>query len=476
MAEYYAILMKNLRKTMPTHLANLDTSKPFANGIRIMDVQYLLQSRTPVYYGDLVDHSFWSRLTIEVGAYTDGLNILTRRDGFTYKYNYPDKTFKVIDNHNTQVLQINNIETLADMKIDFTIFNSHQFEIYLTSEGGKEHHTFLIPAKFKEKKFETDLYENYVGVNNIYELEKYEVKPNMFAEKYLAYFGSSIMKFLVDPKKPDQPSKTIEEVKPIYKYYMYRNSLHTTFVFDINMSKAMVNQWKYWVYDIYREGTFAKKKKTDIGVTFVVDGKTINDVDKLSNDTVIKHEKTSDGDTYKITGNHNDNSAFIEFHKDGTVSITTNSGKIVDHKKLSEIKNEDIDGSITYPDGTVIKQKGKLKNENGKIILNTETFDKNGKSTGTLKVEIVEKKNYTPPIKTDFFATPMKIPRWDLPETGNGMYPMLNPIKRAGETQNNRPIYEPWLIYGFYNNVSRISHDDVDRYDINLLDLSPNYI
>lgn len=333
MSKKSIIIMKNLQKSTPKNLANLDTSRPFANGIRLMDVQYLISNRVSVYYGDLVDHGFWDRLDIMVGAYTDGLNILTRQDGFLYKYNYPDKTFKVFDNNNVLVLRRNNIQSLADMKIDFTIFNSHQFEIYLTPEEGSKIYPFLIPAKMKPKKFDMFVYTDLRGVCNIYELGKYEVVPNNFAQKYLAYFPNRYT-FMYDPKKPEIVPPPIVEVEKVYTYYQYRTAFHTSFLYKINLASSNPNQWKYCVYDFYVEGDFKKDKK---------------------------------------------------------------------------------------------------------------------------------------------FKARAYRPIFDLPETGNGLYPMLNPIKRVGETQNNRPIYEPWLIYGFFNNVSRISHDDLDKYDLWLLDLSPNY-
>lgn len=334
MSKKSIIIMKNLQKSTPKNLANLDTSRPFANGIRLMDVQYLISNRVSVYYGDLVDHRFWDRLDIMVGAYTDGLNILTRQDGFLYKYNYPDKTFKVFDNNNVLVLRRNNIQSLADMKIDFTIFNSHQFEIYLTPEDGSKIYPFLIPAKMKPKKFDMFVYTDLRGVCNIYELGKYEVVPNNFAQKYLAYFPNRYT-FMYDPKKPEIVPPPIVEAEKVYTYYQYRTAFYTSFLYKINLASSNPNQWKYCVYDFYVEGDFKKDKK--------------------------------------------------------------------------------------------------------------------------------------------FKTMAYSIPIFDLPETGNGLYPMLNPIKRVGETQNNRPIYEPWLIYGFFNNVSRISHDDLDKYDLWLLDLSPNY-
>lgn len=68
---------------------------------------------------------------------------------------------------------------------------------------------------------------------------------------------------------------------------------------------------------------------------------------------------------------------------------------------------------------------------------------------------------------------------------GLTMYSMLEPILRPGETQNNRPIYEPWLIWGVFRFLGNHEYggggpgypwDDVDSPKIDVLgDLSPNW-
>ena len=64
------------------------------------------------------------------------------------------------------------------------------------------------------------------------------------------------------------------------------------------------------------------------------------------------------------------------------------------------------------------------------------------------------------------------IPMWSLT-----LYQMLQPVIRDGETQNNRPIYEPWMIWGFYNFIhSSVVNDIVDYlHEVPTWDLSPNW-
>lgn len=72
---------------------------------------------------------------------------------------------------------------------------------------------------------------------------------------------------------------------------------------------------------------------------------------------------------------------------------------------------------------------------------------------------------------------------WILAILGLTMYPMLEPILRGGEEQNNRPVYEPWLIWGVFKFLGNHEYggpyypwDDPDEPDIDVLDgISPNW-
>lgn len=64
-----------------------------------------------------------------------------------------------------------------------------------------------------------------------------------------------------------------------------------------------------------------------------------------------------------------------------------------------------------------------------------------------------------------------------LPNLSTSLYPGLMPVERSDETQNNRPVYEPWLIYGLYKFIySKRTSDDIDSdFEIYSFDLSPVY-
>ena len=73
--------------------------------------------------------------------------------------------------------------------------------------------------------------------------------------------------------------------------------------------------------------------------------------------------------------------------------------------------------------------------------------------------------------------------RWVLGILGLTMFPMLEPILRPEEEQNNRPVYEPWLIWGVFKFLGNHEYggpyypwDDEDTPNIDVLDgVSPNW-
>ena len=64
-----------------------------------------------------------------------------------------------------------------------------------------------------------------------------------------------------------------------------------------------------------------------------------------------------------------------------------------------------------------------------------------------------------------------------LPEFSNSIYPALLPIDREGEVHNNRPVYEPWMIWGYYDLLWSKSTGDIPDEPVKypIFDLSPNW-
>lgn len=64
-----------------------------------------------------------------------------------------------------------------------------------------------------------------------------------------------------------------------------------------------------------------------------------------------------------------------------------------------------------------------------------------------------------------------------IPKLSIDLYPQLLSILRFGETHNNRPVYEPWMIWGFYKFLwSKGTKDIDDTIKYKIFDLSPNHV
>lgn len=62
------------------------------------------------------------------------------------------------------------------------------------------------------------------------------------------------------------------------------------------------------------------------------------------------------------------------------------------------------------------------------------------------------------------------LPFWSI-----SIYPELMPIKMTGETINNRPVYEPWMIWQIMFITSRNTTDELNDHEVVAFDLSPTW-
>lgn len=560
------LLFENLSYQEPPGLSNLTFGKPFANGIRIAEIEYLISSRVSKYYGDLVNFRFYNNLKeLDIGAYT-GTDILTWKKGYLYKFNYVDRTFKVYDDHGTLIRNFSNVNSFADMKIDFTIHKTHQFEIYLESEGGKAKLPFLIPAKFKMADFDFEIMNLPQGVGELF--------PKKFINPYkLRYMVDSFNVYAwaeyLERKEvtPDNPLKPNDIV---YNYNPFGFKSPTTATNHYQFpQKPLPHNWFYVDYDIYREAIFYKKvvkPKVGYGVVFIrhdyvlTSGGGINGNSLLTQDgnswVLNSKEEPTKNYTARIELNGKDVNILISAPNNysyANINIDTSKNiefyepiqKQMDGKKeyvhiivqdgLAEIQIDNMYIGIRYsftekpidpnlpPDKKKEEEKRRgeeKKKEKPPIIINNEEHiykcGFNDPNPLKVKVEsrnliryytqgakykkgevIAYKDNYYLAIEDfeeDILATSkvqkicqLVIPTpishkaqpiywdWTLPEWAHGLYPKLNKVVRDGELQNNRPIYEPWLIWDGFIFVSRFTTDNYDKYPIDILDLSPNW-
>lgn len=167
-------------------------SYPFDNGIRVLGFDDLLGSEA-VYYGDEIDLKFWKLLKMPFGQSNDPENPLTLQEGYLYKYYHKTKIFDVFDENGTRIVHKENVRTIAQMNIDFTIHKSHQF--WIIADANMDGHIFMFPAILRKDQKPIDVEEFMQGgVQNIYVPDR--VRPYLpedldnpeWAIKYLAIY------------------------------------------------------------------------------------------------------------------------------------------------------------------------------------------------------------------------------------------------------------------------------------------------
>lgn len=103
-----------------------------------------------IYYGDEIDLAFWELLDLDFGT-PDGDPYFTLQDGYLYQYWASLQKAVYYDNTGRKIYERDNITTVEDLHIDFTIHKSHQFEIIIGYNNG-----FVIwmkPAILKKKTY-----------------------------------------------------------------------------------------------------------------------------------------------------------------------------------------------------------------------------------------------------------------------------------------------------------------------------------
>lgn len=133
-------------------------SKPYFNGIFVMSCEYASLLKRPPYYGDTMTMRAWDFLKIPMGA-MGTLPLHTWQNGYKYVYNYTSKTFDVYDDSGNNIDHRDNVLTIGDMHIDFTIYRSHEFIIYYDVTG--ENSDFFLIGKTVKKKYGDSPTYNY---------------------------------------------------------------------------------------------------------------------------------------------------------------------------------------------------------------------------------------------------------------------------------------------------------------------------
>lgn len=104
-----------------------------------------------LYYGDEINLRFWATLKLEFGS-PDGDPFFTLQNGYLYRYNAKLHIFDIYDDNGNNIYHRENIQSVADLHIDFTIHKSHQFEIYWDDGGKRKMYLFRLGI-LKRKKY-----------------------------------------------------------------------------------------------------------------------------------------------------------------------------------------------------------------------------------------------------------------------------------------------------------------------------------
>ena len=122
----------NILEFLPTLLYDDKTLGfviPFANNMRLLDSGMLAHHISAINYGDLVNLKFWKLLNIKIGKPSSPE--WYKEDGFLYKYYVVRRKFTVTDSSGSVIHTKENVTSMGDMGIDFSIYKSHQFMIII---------------------------------------------------------------------------------------------------------------------------------------------------------------------------------------------------------------------------------------------------------------------------------------------------------------------------------------------------------
>ena len=184
------------------------------------------------------------------GTITDSDPILTLQTGYRYVWDYYKKTFKVYDETGALSSQRKNINSIADLHIDFTIHKSHQFEIIIDQYLNDSNSFFLLGKFYKKLYGESPV----VKVNgNVFNDELSYVKTqhgqNYISFEYRCYsrksdiFGAYIEQRVNKVRRTEQITSIICNNGMWFDNLRIDNSLYTN-KFDTFNAKHLKQKFK----------------------------------------------------------------------------------------------------------------------------------------------------------------------------------------------------------------------------------------
>ena len=453
MLEYSTLLSKSQA---------IEFSYPFDNGIRVISTDDIMRQGETIHYGDEIDLAFWKFLKLPLGSPNDNEVPMTLQDGYLYKYYHSKRVFDVIDNNGIRIIHKTGIKNISQLGIDFTIHKSHQFLIIV--EGSLAGYYFIFPTDLNKREFPVDR-DDYLncGVHNIYNADRIrpytendEDNPE-YNIKYLSIYDKSSYwlptndLLEIDSSDNNYKDKTINGIFDLLfglgdfsgidwnKNYP-TNYFYLRDLFPIEVKSVPEDISKVEPFDPnkhYKPGDYTREDN----VLYKVLGDSRPEEDFTTNPFVYRIKDTSR--IFKLeVGRHYYNGDIIEYELDGkTYYYLVINEFTLTEEMMHEIEEQGIDYLVR--EGYVVK-------------------------IDILLLEISRFKKFS------FFAENLYLLYMQL---GIGLYPALLPVQRYDETQNNRPIYEPWLIWGFFKFLWDKKTNDYggDSINIPVFDLSPSF-
>lgn len=483
--ELYVATVMDFSVSKPSNQSNLNALVPYFDNIRLISGEHVQLSLLPPYFGDTVNLGFWKSVRINVGSSDFSHPLYNLTSGYQYILNCTQMRFVVINDTGNVVETVNNVKSMADLNISFDIYKSHQFIIQLDA------YDTLVPF------FISAVYKGIVSTG--LELTFSSVSPPNQSDISIYLDGarlSTIPDYFSVLYKPTDSSLYIELGNLDFVNLSFSDYL------DVNYLSIVCYLYDLLYSDFYFQGEYAYDNSIFISEhissvhSYDIDFSNLYGTNYFYMGTLellqlwigreiipppyIDPEKCYDegdfwgGNPYIIEDTR-ESTTYVVYSN--PICCTTSGGTGIGNQlivlihDLVELREPVLGdfykkGSVieVYIDGVrsyfLVKQDVYLS----RLDFSPKYFDR----ICLLLLQVIKEKV--------FVATELLV-NWLIPMWSLTLYQMLQPVIRDGETQNNRPIYEPWIIWGFYNFIhSSVVNDIVDYlHEVPTWDLSPNW-
>lgn len=469
-------------------------------------------------------------------------HIYSLHEGWKYKYYYNQKKFTVLDENSSIVYEKNDVVAINQFPIDFSVHKSHQFEIIINDASSFS--TFYIPTGLVKKIYgdSPTVNNGYIPVINNCYLPNYFMSERdeelIINPPLVVIIGDSITAGYpyTDNKPGEMPNDWASWTATFRELSGYRVinqaiggtksgdtwARFSADVLSLNPDYCIVEHGNDCFYGldnfntttaVYYKNIADACEENNIKLIFVQPIARVNMIDYDTVENLYKHKE------YMFKMHEYEKSlgcpSFIEYYdqldeREGFVNQslladgvhpTLEGYKIVGKRLTPQImayiegENKSNIYKARYVNRLAISSDSYMKytiNPQYDLVKYPSTI---GGTQGCVGVNFANKAIPTSQVYEDNFIpshvikTPVTFKaqmlqcRWILAIMGLTMFPMLEPILRPDEEQNNRPVYEPWLIWGVMKFLGNHEFggpyypwDDEDAPNIDVMNgISPNW-